>query len=1102
MPQPDHHQAAGGEPIPSGQTSPPAERCCRADTCGPAGPGGGRVWRPHTAMGGYGIRTYPPSRPTTRRDFIKLAGASAASLAAAHGIPLLAAERDPGLSADHFVPVDKNLAPKWIKMLSAKGGSTWYSGSDLDTIAMPIGGICTGQVYLTGDGRLTHWDVFNKLNFSGYGSTNYELGRKPQSPLRQGFALRVKTGEKTLVRSLDRRGFPGVRFCGEYPMGTVEYQDDGVPVSVRLEAFSPLIPLSAEDSALPATVMQFTVKNTSDAPAEVTLAGWLENGVCPDSGKEMDAARVNRVVRRGDMTMILGEAKATKAPKTERPPIVLADFEGQDYGDWKVEGKAFGKGPAGGTILQQQEVSGFQGKGLVNTYLGGSDQATGKLTSPEFTIQRRFVSFLIGGGSHAKKTCINLLVDGKVVHTAEGRNNERLQWHNWNVADLAGKQARIEIVDQETAGWGHINIDQIELRDTPRPPRSGPLDAQSDFGTMGLALLGPAGGTLSSRSLPDGPLPDVLFSDDGLAATDDYERPFGQRLCGALGERRAVGPGQQTTITFVAAWHFPNRPWPVGDGERPKVGNYYANRFPDAAAVAEYLAKNFDRLAGQTRLWHATWYDSTLPHWLLDRLFSTVSTLATSTCQWWANGRFWAWEGVGCCHGTCAHVWNYEHAMARLFPQLERSVREMQDYDPDAGFVSETGMIRFRGEGWGMWAGDGQAGTVLKAYREHQVSADAEFLKRLWPKIRKSLEFLVREDRNADGLIEGSQHNTYDIEFYGANTMVGSLYLAALRAAEEMARELGEVEFARTCRKIFEKGSELSVEQLFNGEYFIQKVDLAEHPKFQYDGGCLSDQLFGQGWAHQVGLGYVYPEEHVAATLKAIWKYNWAPDVGPQNKAHPPERWFARPGEAGLFTCTWPHSKHLQEGVRYKNEIWTGIEYQVAGHLAWERMVTEALAICRGVHERYHPSKHNPWNEIECGDHYARAMAAHGVFLGLCGFEYHGPKTHLGFAPRISPEDFRAAFTAAEGWGTLAQKRTQKTQTNRVEIKWGELRLKTLAFELPEGAKLDKATVAFMGSPVQAEAKQLGRRVNVALAVPAVVEQGQAIDVEMVYRAD
>ena len=1030
----------------------------------------------------------------SRREFIKLAGASAASLAAiGSAMPARSAEPAAGkVAADHFVPVDKKLDAKWLASLTAKGESTWYEGDDLQTIAMPVGGICTGQVYLTGDGRLVHWDVFNKHNFTGYGRTCYDLGRKPESPLAQGFAVSVRAGEKKTTHALDRSGFPDVRFCGEYPIATVEYEDRDVPVSVTLEAFSPFVPLNTEDSALPATLMQFTVKNTSNEAVEVTLAGWLENGVCLHSGSEMSGSRTCRALEHGGTTTLLAGAMATKEPPSKRPPILLADFDGDDYGDWTVEGEAFGKGPARGTLTKQQPVSGFLGKGLVNTYLGGDDRLQGRLTSPAFTIERRFISFLIGGGTEAGKTCINLLVDGKVVHTAVGDGTEKLKPHNWNVADLAGQQARIEIVDQASGPWGHVNIDQIELRDVPRTSSGGPLDSQPDFGTMGLTVMPGDGEVLRWMPVSEGSLPEVLFSDSAPAADSDaMETPFGKPQHVALGKRLTLQPGKQAQVTFAVAWHFPNR---------PERGNYYCKRFKSAGDVARYVAENLDRLTQQTRLWHDTWYDATQPHWLLDRLFSTVSILATSTCQRWADGRFWAWEGVGCCHGTCTHVWNYEHAMARLFPELERSVREMQDYHPEAGFVEETGMVRFRGEGWGNWAGDGQAGTVLKAYREHQVAPDGEFLRRLWPKIRKSLKFLIAEDAKpsgkVDGLLEDRQHNTYDIDFYGANTMVGSLYLAALRAGEEMALEVGDREFSKTCRKLFESGSRLSVERLFGGEYFIQEVDLQKHPKAQYAGGCLADQLFGQGWAHQVGLGYVYPKENVRSTLEAIWKYNWAPDVGPQNKVHGPERWFARPGEAGLFTCTWPHSPHLVEGVRYKNEVWTGIEYQVAGNMAFDGMVTEALAICRGIHERYHPSKHNPWNEVECGDHYARAMAAHGVFLGLCGFEYHGPKAHLGFAPRITPEDFRGAFTAAEGWGTLSQERKGKTQTNRVEVKWGRLRVQTLAFELPESAVMNGATVTTPGNSIAADAKQNGSRVTITLAAPAVVEKGQDIEVE------
>jgi hypothetical protein len=256
--------------------------------------------------------------------------------------------------------------------------------------------------------------------------------------------------------------------------------------------------------------------------------------------------------------------------------------------------------------------------------------------------------------------------------------------------------------------------------------------------------------------------------------------------------------------------------------------------------------------------------------------------------------------------------------------------------------------------------------------------------------------------------------------------------------------------------------------------------------------------MFGQGWAHQVGLGYLYPEEAVKKTLESIWKYCWAPDIGPQNRAHKPERWFAYPGEAGLFTCTWPKSKHQgPKSTRYRNEIWTGIEYQVAGHMAWEGMVTEALAICRGIHERYHPSKHNPWNEVECGDHYARALASWGVLIGLSGFEYHGPNGRIGFAPRITPDDFRCAFTAAEGWGSLSQSRRGNSQENEFAVRWGTLQVRAIVLEVPENAALKEASVTLDGSEIEVEVEQVGRRATVTVQRDTLIETGSALQVRL-----
>ena len=981
----------------------------------------------------------------------------------------------PPPGGSHAVPADKKLDPQWIAGLFKKGEVEVYRGKELDTIGMPIGGICAGQLYLRGDGTLGLWQIFNKRHFTGYGATCYR--RRPvESPLDQGFALILEEGGRRRLLALNRESFPGVTFRGEYPIGEVKYRRSDLPVSVTLEAFSPFCPLNAADSGLPLTVFLITVKNESKRPVRCGIAGWLENGVCFYSASEAAGKRTSKVCEDSKGTYLIhgAEEAPVESSAPNRPPVLIADFEGEDYSGWKVEGTAFGKGPARGTLPGQQKVSGYKGRGLVNTFLGG-DAPTGRLTSPPFTITRGYLNFLIGGGGHQGKTCMNLIVEGRRVRTACGANNEKLTWRSWDVRSFEGKEARLEIVDAASGPWGHINVDHIELADTPRKALE-PLRKLLDFGSMALAFAGKA-----EVFEPQTPPGSQKVPWAGLKGRKQVSYELSERRKGGLATPvRELEPGGSFVVRAFVTWHFPNRP----------QGNFYATRFNSAQEVAEYAFENFKRLKDTTYLWHKTYYDSTLPKWLLNRLMWPVSNLATGTCQWWGNGRFWAWEGVGCCHGTCTHVWNYAHAMARLFPELERSVREMQDlgeaFHPD-------GLVGFRGERNGRYAADGQAGTVLKCYREHQMSKDDSFLRRNWPKIKKVLLYLIRQDGNADGLIENSQHNTYDINFFGPNTFVGSLYLAALRAGEEMAREMGEEETARFFRKVFEAGSRHSVEQLWNGEYFIQKVDLTRHPKHQYADGCLSDQLFGQGWAHQLGLGYIYPRELVVKALKSVWKYNWTPDVGLYNRLHKPERWFVSPGEAGLFICTWPKSRYLEQGVRYRNEVWTGIEYQVAGHMVREGLLTEGLVMCRAVHDRYHPSKHNPYNEVECGDHYARALASWGVFTSLAGFEYHGTKGHIGFAPRFRPEDFRAAFTAAEGWGSFSQKKTKAGQEARISLSYGSLSIKSLALELLPGVAGNSVKVEVEGKTVPVSQTVKDRRLELRFESQIKLSEGQAL---------
>ncbi|MGC8641060.1 MAG: GH116 family glycosyl hydrolase, partial [Isosphaeraceae bacterium] len=527
-----------------------------------------------------------------------------------------------------------------------------------------------------------------------------------------------------------------------------------------------------------------------------------------------------------------------------------------------------------------------------------------------------------------------------------------------------------------------------------------------------------------------------------------------------------------------------------------------------AAEVARYLGKHAARLRETTRLWHDTWYDSTLPYWFLDRTFLNTSILATSTCHRFRNGRFYGWEGVGCCAGTCTHVWHYAQAVARLFPELERILREQVDYAAGIGFDPKTGIISHRAEEPVGPAVDGQAGNILRTYREHQMSVDDAFLRRLWPRVKTSLEYLIRHDSNSDGLLEGAQHNTLDAQWFGEVPWLSSLYIAALAAGEAMARELGDDRFATQCKTLKERGGKNLVEQLWNESYgyFIQRADPA-HAKAvgSYD-GCEIDQVFGQHWAFQVGLGRILSARHIRRALKSLWTYNFTPDVGPYRQVHKPGRWYAMPGEAGLLMVTFPkgNGPRIDDptggwSAMYFNECMNGFEYQAAGHMIWEGLVQEGLAITRAIHDRYDASRRNPWNEVECGDHYARSMASYGVFLAACGYEYHGPKGCLAFAPRLTPDDFRASFTTAEGWGTFHQTRKDGMSAG-VTVKWGRLKLKTLRLTLKDGRQPARVSVVLAGKPVANVSTRLNATdstIDIELPELLTIEGGQELRVEL-----
>ena len=403
-----------------------------------------------------------------RREFLAIAGVGSAATVLANSPANAVAGPFEEKDFEQLVPRDKKLNPDWVKALTDRGKPEVYREAELNWVGMPVGGIGCGQLYLGGDGRLWYWDISTVVTTTDYAAKiwagpHYEHPMKPDPVVTQGFAIRVESGGKSVTKSLDRTGFASVGFRGEYPIGRVSYRDPAVPVEVDLEAFSPFIPLNVDDSSIPATVFAFTLKNTGQDEVKVSLAGWLENAVCRGGDGGLDLNRRNQVVSTSrNSTTLLSSVERGKAPEAGRPDVVYADFEGKDYAGWKVEGEAFANSPSradNGKLYEELEA--FQGKGLVNSSRRrnnedsvAADKYTGKLTSPEFTIEHKFIRFLIGGGGEIDVLGLRLIVDGKVVHRAAGRNAGKLRPEVFDVREFLGKKAHLEIIDQAKDGWG------------------------------------------------------------------------------------------------------------------------------------------------------------------------------------------------------------------------------------------------------------------------------------------------------------------------------------------------------------------------------------------------------------------------------------------------------------------------------------------------------------------------------------------------------------------------------------------------------------------------------------------------------------------------
>jgi len=572
---------------------------------------------------------------------------------------------------------------------------------------------------------------------------------------------------------------------------------------------------------------------------------------------------------------------------------------------------------------------------------------------------------------------------------------------------------------------------------------------------------------------------------EAISSDADFPPPTGRADIGTVGAPFALAPGESADMTFLLTWHFPTfeQYWkgPSEGGKRPRWRNYYATLWRDALDAAVELAANLERWGRATREFHDALHGSTLPAHVLDAVSSNLSILKTNTCLRLPDGTFYGWEGVsdkgGCCEGSCTHVWNYAQAQAFLFPSLQRSMREA-DYEFD---MLDDGFLQFRmplppgtrADGSFFPCADGQMGVVVQTWREWLLGAGDDWLRRIWPKAKKALEFAWKYwDADRDGVMEGMQHNTLDIEFYGPNPMIGTLYLAALRAGERMARRLGDERSAAEYARLAEAGARKLQELLWNGEYFEQKVAPRAHeawpepyrsmaekrgrddrfpdwPRWQYGSACVSDQVIGCWLARVAGLGELLPAELVREALRAVFRHNFRADMTDHVCGWRP---YALRDERALLVASWPRGGRPGYPPHYADEAWPGCEYQVASHMIYEGLVEEGLAIVRAVRERFTGGRRNPWDEFECGHHYARSLASYALLTALSGFSYSAPDALLGFAPRVCPEDFRAFFSSGTAWGVYAQRWKGGRGELSLRVSGGRLELAALDIELPAPA--------------------------------------------------
>lgn len=509
----------------------------------------------------------------------------------------------------------------------------------------------------------------------------------------------------------------------------------------------------------------------------------------------------------------------------------------------------------------------------------------------------------------------------------------------------------------------------------------------------------------------------------------------------------------QRTITLLMSWYVPFSEVRTGkpvtyakssDFYQP----WYTSKFPNATETHRHWIASYALLKTKSSAFTRSFYQSTLDPLILEAVAANLSILKSPTILRQRDGRLWGWEGCcdhwGCCDGSCTHVWNYAQSISHLFPALERGLRETEftiHQDQTTGHQNFRVLLPIRQPlHQGHSAADGQLGGIIKLYREWRFSGDTAWMAKLYPAVKQSLDFAIDQwDPQHLGLIIEPHHNTYDIEFWGAEPMISGFYLGALKAFIVMSQALSLPYHGYWS--LLERGK-ARFETLFNGKYYRQitqweglnskletdhenaetKALIAhEGPKYQYGNGCLSDALIGIWLSELAGLSDLIDESRALSTLNSIVHHNYKSSL--IHHCNPQRPGFACADEAGLLLCTWPNGDKPSLPFVYSDEIWTGIEYQVASHLMLKGDFDNGLKLVKSIRHRYNGRIRNPYSEYECGQWYARAMSSYALLFAASGITYDGLTQTLNVKESRKKETY--FICTPTGFGTVTVHKKQ-----------------------------------------------------------------------------